>query len=116
MFHCPDNLRCPGKDRELATCHFLLSSSEESRRETPSLIYLNPTFRGHGPDDANAFVGVRLKGVLTPAEHQLAKTLARFSEKAQGEAFDQVMVVMLMVFAPLNQSCPPRLLEERRPT
>jgi uncharacterized protein YbcI len=45
-----------------------------------AIIKFEQEFMGRGPDDVKAFVVrdlvvVRLKGVLTPAEHQLAKTV-----------------------------------------
>jgi uncharacterized protein YbcI len=45
-----------------------------------AIIKFEQEFMGRGPDDVKAYivrdlVVVRLKGVLTPAEHQLAKTV-----------------------------------------
>ena len=47
-----------------------------------AIIKFEQEFMGRGPDDVKAFVVrdlvvVRLKGVLTPAERQLAKTVER---------------------------------------
>jgi len=62
------------------TVKIMRSKGETEAAVRTAIIKFEQEFLGRGPDDVRAFivrdlVVVRLKGVLTPAERQLAKTV-----------------------------------------